>query len=587
MTTASAGINIDGLLALGTIIGVGTFALDLAFGAGITGVLATLGMLPVVALLVRTLLRDESWRVRRRLRALIGVDVFVAFVLVAMVIARIYIWLQQFGAEDASVYTQAARLYTLVFVVVAVLSGLSAAMPGRIARMLLRLIQRPALLLAGSFASIITVMTLLLALPPAVEDVSDISFVDALFTITSAVCVTGLTVNDPGTTYTAFGEIVILLSIQLGGMGIMTIAALSLMFARDTALSTQLRYAQMMDVRTLSDLRTTVGSIVVGTLAIEAVGALVLWWMFEGEPAIGDASAAWMGVFHAVSAFCNAGFSLVEGELTKLDTRVAMQVVIMFLVVSGGIGFPVLRELFVRGLDWAGHLLDRRRTPRPPALSLATRIVLSVSGILVLGGALLFALLEWSNAFGHLGSGHRVLAALFMSVNLRTAGFYAVDIGTLTTTSLAVACVLMFIGGSPGSTAGGIKTTTLATIVATMRGELSGREPNLGRRALSAEVVRRAVAVTALSVAIVLGGLLALTLTESHPFESILFEVVSAFGTVGLSRGITPELTTPGKLLVSAMMFVGRVGPLTIALAVGSSAVALRYRLARESLPIG
>lgn len=587
MQTAKAGINFDGLLALGAVIGVGTFILDLVFGHGITGVLATIGMLPVVILLVRTLLRDESWRIRRRLRALIGVDVFVAFVLVAMVVARIYIWLQQFGAEDASSYTQAARLYTLVFVVVATLSGFSAAMPGRVARLLLRLVQRPALLLAGSFASIIALMTLLMALPPAVENVSDISFVNSLFTITSAVCVTGLTVNDPGTTYTAFGEIVLLLSIQLGGMGIMTIAALSLMFARDTALATQLRYAQMLDVRTLSDLRTTVGSIVVGSLAIEAVGAFFLWLAFRGDPAIGEQSAAWLAVFHAVSAFCNAGFSLVSGNLMPFAESVWLQVVFMLLIVSGGIGFPVLRELAVRGMDWGAYLLNRNRNPRPPALSLTSRVVLTVSGLLIVGGTILLTILEWRHSLADLGPGHRVLNALFMSVNTRTSGFNSVDPAAFTSASIVIVCVLMFIGGSPGSTAGGIKTTTFATIIATLRAELGSGEPNIGRRALAVEVVRRAVAVTAMSAAIVVTGLLALTLTETHAFERVLFEVVSAFGTVGLSTGITPELSVPGKLIVSALMFVGRVGPLTIALAVGSSVGALRYRLARESLPIG
>jgi trk system potassium uptake protein TrkH len=370
-------------------------------------------------------------------------------------------------------------------------------------------------------------------------------------------------------------------------MGIMTIAALSLMFARNTALATQLRYAKMMDVRTLSDLRSTVGSIVVGTLAIEAVGAVALWWMFQGDPNIGDASAAWMGVFHAVSAFCNAGFSLVDGGMTRFDTRVSVQLVIVVLVLLGGIGFPVLRELALRSLDWLSWFIDRGVAPHPPKLSLASRVALMISGVLVVGGAFVIGLLEYGGAFGHLTPGYRILASIFMSVNTRTSGFNSVDVGTLGATTLVVVCVLMFIGGSPGSTAGGIKTTTFAAIIATMRAELSGGEPTLGRRALATEVVRRAVAVTAMSAGLVLLGLLALTLTESAPFEQILFEVVSAFGTVGLSTGLTAKLTVPGKLIVALVMFVGRVGPLTIALAVGTSVGALRYRLARESLPIG
>jgi trk system potassium uptake protein TrkH len=214
-------------------------------------------------------------------------------------------------------------------------------------------------------------------------------------------------------------------------------------------------------------------------------------------------------------------------------------------------------------------------------------VALATSAVLVVGGALVLGLLEYGGAFSHLSAGHRVLASIFLSVNTRTSGFNSVDIGTLGAASLVVVCVLMFIGGSPGSTAGGIKTTTVATLLATMRAELTGGEPNLGRRALAAEAVRRAVAVAVLSAMLVALGLFLLTLTESAPFEQILFEVVSAFGTVGLSTGLTPKLSVPGKLILSMVMFVGRVGPLTIGLAVGTRVAALRYRLARESLPIG
>jgi trk system potassium uptake protein TrkH len=208
--------------------------------------------------------------------------------------------------------------------------------------------------------------------------------------------------------------------------------------------------------------------------------------------------------------------------------------------------------------------------------------------MLVVGGALLVLVLEWGRApMAGLGAGERIFAALFHSVNTRTSGFNTVDTGAFTSTTLLWTCVLMFIGGSPGSTAGGIKTTTVATLFATLRGELRNGEPNLGRRAIAPEVFRRASAVTAISAGIVVVALTALTMTESHDFVKLLFETVSAFGTVGLSTGITPALTTAGKLVITATMFVGRVGPLTIALAVAAAEGRPHYRLARESLPIG
>jgi trk system potassium uptake protein TrkH len=586
MTRVETGVNAEGIVMLGGMIGSGLLLLDVVWAAGWSGVLALAGMLSWLVVLAHRRLTDARDLERPRSGAVLAVEVVVGIALVSMVIARGYVLTLQFGAESSGELGAVARLYTIVFVVVASLSVLSTAMPERLARLLLRTVQRPALLLVGSFAVLIVVMTFVLMLPISVEEVADVSFVDALFTVTSAVCVTGLVVNDPGSTYTFFGEAVVLLSIQLGGIGIMTIAALSLMFARDTALATQLRYAKILDVRTLADLRTTVASIVIGTLVLEAIGAVALWFMLEGDPRIGDASPAWIGLFHSVSAFCNAGFSILDGGLAALQTDVPVQCVVLALVVTGGLGFPVLRELALRAVDWVVHVLDRS-SPRPPRLGLTSRVVVVTSGALILGGALVIGVLEWRGQLHGLSGGHGVLAALFMSVNTRTAGFNTVDVGAFGATSLLVMCVLMFIGGSPGSTAGGIKTTTFATILATLRAELRGGETRLWRRAIATEVVRRAVAVATLSTAICVLALMALTLTETHDFLQLLFETVSAFATVGLSTGITPDLSVPGKIIVSLTMFVGRVGPLTIALGVARRVGVLRYRLARESLPIG
>lgn len=560
--------------------------LDLAWPGAITGTFAVLAMFGLLVGLLAGLLRTRSRRIRRLVGAIVGADFIVYGTLLALFIARGYILSQQFGLPTDE-YDRAARIYDFVFLFVGTLHALTAAMPERLARIALKLAQRPALMLAGSFAAMILVGSMLLTLPVAVENVAYISFVDSLFTITSAVCVTGLTVNDPALTYTFFGELTILLSIQLGGIGIMTLAALALTFARDTVLATQLRYAAMLDARTLSDLRTTVRSIVVGTITIEAIGALLLFLQFNGDPRVEGQSVAWLALFHAVSSFCNAGFALFPGNITPFADDFGVQLVLMLLVFLGGLGFPVMRECVILT---RARLARRfvKDAPAPPRMSLAARVVLITSGVLIAAGAVITLVFEYRGGLGHLGWDEKLLAALFHSVNTRTSGFNTTDLGTYAAPTLLWTCVLMFIGGSPGSTAGGIKTTTFATVFATLRGELTGQEPRLGRRALLPEVFRRATAVVAISLGIVLGSVTLLAITEQHDFLKLLFESTSAFATVGLSTGITSTLSIAGKLVIVLTMFVGRCGPLTIALAVASSEnTRPHYRLARESLPIG
>ena len=571
---------------LAVVIALSLLLLDLAWPGPVAGTLSVLAMFGLLMGLLVGLFRSRSRRIRRLIGALVGADTIILLTLFALFVARAYILSQQFG-HPTDEYDRAARIYVLVFLVIGALQAVSAAMPERLVRVALKLAQRPALMLAGSFAGMIVVGTLMLTLPIAVENVAYISFIDSLFTITSAVCVTGLTVNDPGTTYTLFGEVTILLSIQLGGIGIMTLAALALAFARDTALATQLRYAAMLDARTLGDLRTTVKSIVVGTLALEAVGAVLLYFQFSGDPRVEGHSAAWMAIFHAVSAFCNAGFALFPNNLTLFSDDFGVQSIIMLLIVFGGMGFPVMREVAILLRMRAARRMVRE-APAVPLMTLATRVVLWTSAILVVGGAVITLVFEHGRSFDHLSWGEKLLAALFHSVSTRTAGFNTVDLSLFAVPTLLWSCVLMFIGGSPGSTAGGIKTTTTATIFATMRGELRGHEPTLGRRAIAPEVFRRATAVVTISALIVLASVTVLSITEDHEFSRLLFEAVSAFGTVGLSTGITAALTVAGKLVIIVTMFVGRCGPLTIALAVASSQnTRFPYRLARESLPIG
>ena len=257
----------------------------------------------------------------------------------------------------------------------------------------------------------------------------------------------------------------------------------------------------------------------------------------------------------------------------------------MALIILGGLGFPVILEVARQAAAKIRWRLGRG--PRPDRLCLTSRTVLKMSAWLIfLGAAAIFAL-EYSRSLGHLAPVDKALAALFASVNTRTAGFGTVDLGAMRDATLLLTCALMFIGGSPASTAGGIKTTTAAVFLAALRGELRGSEPELGRRSLPAAVLRRAIAVTALSLIIALTALLLLTLTEEMRFIDLTFEAVSAFATTGLSTGITGDLSGAGKLIVTATMFIGRVGPLTIALAVGSDRNQRPYRLAPEGMPIG
>jgi trk system potassium uptake protein TrkH len=582
------------------LVALAVVALDVSVTAPWTGLPVFIGMLLVVlAVAERTRQLVAGRRTAPALGgaagSLGGVLWFEGMLLVALVgfaVARgLLVW-HMFDPDgvDAAGRDAAAQTYDLVFTVLAGFAGGLVIAPEKTGRVLLHLAQRPGALLAGSFAAMIAIGSLLLTLPLSVTGLGHVSYVDSLFTMASAVCVTGLTVNDVSTAYTTFGHGVILAGIQLGGIGIMTIAALALAFSRNTSLQSQLRYAAMLDARTLSDLRRLVVGIIAGTFIIEALGAGALYFMFLGDPRIGESSPLWMAVFHAISAFCNGGFSLFPNSMTPFLGDNGVQAVIMLLVVLGGLGFPVMMEIV--GTAWRRLVrLVRRRAPMPPRLSLTTRVVVATSLVLIAVGTGAIMVLEFTGALSpaaDVGYTGRFMAALFASVNTRSGGWNTVDVAAMRDATLIVMCVLMFIGGSPASVAGGIKTTTAAVVFATLRGELRGHEPELGGRAIAPEALRKAIAVTVMSAGIILTVILLLTLTEDQPFMRLAFEAVSAYATVGLSAGASASLTVAGKLIITAAMFIGRVGPFTIALAVASGeAKAHRYRLAREDLPVG
>jgi trk system potassium uptake protein TrkH len=489
-------------------------------------------------------------------------------------------------AEGPDPLAVAVRIYDLALVLIGLVLGVIERELRSLGRLALLLTTRPMLLLVASFGVLIAVGTALLMLPISVTSVAHISFVDALFTITSAVCVTGLAVNDVATVYTDFGHAVILVGIQLGGIGIMTIAALAATFGRGSV-ERRAGLSQALEARNVADLRSLVRTVVTYTLAIELLGTILLWIHWSDVELPGDRSPLWLALFHAVSAFCNAGFSLFSDNLMGFVDDPYTQLVIMLLILTGGIGFAVMRELAQRARRTWLRRVKRVHVPwvRP---TVATRVALLTSAALLLIGAIGLGASEAYGTLHGLSPVDQVVNATFASVTARTAGFNTLDMTQLAPPTLVLTIMLMFIGGSPGSTAGGIKTNTLAVILATLRAELKGRSPELFGRAIAPRTVRRAVAVVALSLGFVSFVLLAMTIAEPDKgFLALAFESFSAFGTAGLSVGLTPTLGVAGKLIITVAMFVGRVGPLTIAFAVGQEREAPRYRLAAEDVAVG
>ncbi|WP_236241907.1 TrkH family potassium uptake protein [Streptomyces sp. CC228A] len=436
--------------------------------------------------------------------------------------------------------------------------------------------RHPARTVVTGFALAVLGGAALLNLPLAVQDGADNRFVTALFTATSAVCVTGLTVVDTGTHWSGFGQGVILALIQVGGFGIMTMASLlALLVSGKLRLRMQLTAAAETKSLAIGDVRRVLLGVAGTTAAVELAVAAVLALRFRygyGQP---FQDAAYSGLFHAVSAFNNAGFGLRPDNLIPYATDPWVTLPVAAAVILGGIGFPVLLEVLRH------H--RRRQTTGRRGWSLHTKLTVLTTAVLLATGTVLTCLLEWGNP-GTLGPMHwsgKLLNGFFHSAMSRTAGFNAVDIGAMEASTLLMTCTLMFIGGGSAGTAGGIKVTTFAVLAAAMLAEVRG-EPNsmvMGRR-IAPHALRQALTVALLGVAFVVAATLALETVVDAPLEAVLFEAVSAFATVGLSTGITADLPVSGELIVILLMFVGRLGPVTLV-----SALALRERTRRYELP--
>ncbi|MGK7312418.1 MAG: TrkH family potassium uptake protein [Candidatus Longimicrobiales bacterium M2_2A_002] len=429
----------------------------------------------------------------------------------------------------------------------------------------------PPQLFVGSFLGLILAGTFGLLWLPGLYVGPGLGFVDALFTATSAVCVTGLIVVDTATYFTPWGQAFVLLLLQLGGLGIIAFTTLIILglgrrlsLRHESLAGTGARVAEEIDHRRLA------WAIIKYTLAFEVAGAVILYALWGSR--LGWGSAAWHAIFQSVSAFCNAGFSTFSDSLIGFRRSTVSLTVMAVLIVAGGLGFLVLEELWI----WGRRKPERHRF----RLSLHSRLVLTTTAVLLLGGWIAYGMLEWTGVLGGLGIVDRLGNALFMSATARTAGFNAVDYAAAADDTNFLTILLMAVGGSPGSTAGGLKTTTFALIGLLALSRLRGREVvSVWGRSVPGETIQRAVGLFVLGFVVITLALFGYAHTEldvlqsgRQPFFIHMFEAVSAFNTVGLSLGATPDLSVGGRWLTIFLMYVGRVGPLVFAAALARRA---------------
>lgn len=425
------------------------------------------------------------------------------------------------------------------------------------------------------FAGLILLGSLLLMLPAATRDGAGAAFSDALFTATSAVCVTGLVVRDTATYWSFFGQAVILLLLQIGGMGVVTISVLlAMMSGRKISLRQRSTMQESISAHQMGGIVRLVGFIITASAVMELLGTALLSPVFCRE--FGLCRGLWYGVFHSVSAFCNAGFDLMGvreaySSLTAFPQNPVVNATVMTLIIVGGIGFATWDDIRVNGLRMKRYRMQ-------------TKVILLTTLCLILIPAYYFYQLEWND----LPLPQRVWCALFQSVTTRTAGFNTLDLTGLSETGLALMCILMLVGGSPGSTAGGMKTTTFAVLLSTAVSVFRRREHTqfFGRR-IAEETIREAATILTMYLTLFLLGGFVISRVENLPLLHCLFETASAVGTVGLTLGLTPGLGQLSRMILIALMYIGRVGGLTLIFSAVSSNQGKTARLPKEKLTVG
>lgn len=433
----------------------------------------------------------------------------------------------------------------------------------------------PPAILAIGFGSLILLGSILLNLPIATNSGEKIGYINALFTSASAVCVTGLVVVNTAEFWSLFGKVVIISLIQIGGLGFMTMATVvALVLGKRIRLKERLAIKEQLNQETMSGLVRLTKYVIYVTLSIEFIGALLLSTKFI--PLYGWSKGIWFSIFHSISAFCNAGFDITGNSLVPFVNDGIINFTISSLIILGGLGFSVYIDIF--------------RHRKFGKFSVHSKLVTFMTVILLALGAILFLLIEYNNpaTIGNLERNTKVIASSFQSVISRTAGFNSVNIGAIKDTSTFLLIILMFIGGSPGSTAGGIKTTTFGVIaitaISTIRGE---NDVVIFKKRISEEVIKKSLAIVFISITLIVVVSFILTLTEDLMFLDLLFETTSAFATVGLSRGITPSLSNLGKVIILITMYIGRVGPLTMAFALSNRSGQKKFRYSEGNIIVG
>ncbi|MGM0881921.1 MAG: TrkH family potassium uptake protein [Bacillota bacterium] len=435
----------------------------------------------------------------------------------------------------------------------------------------------PPRILVSGFALIILLGAFLLSMPFASASGERLPFIDALFTATSATCVTGLVVVDTGTYFSVPGQIILMILFQLGGLGFMTMATLiALVFRKRISLRERLLLQEAMNQTSMEGIVRLIRRVIIYSLSIELIGAALFTSRFALDMPFGK--AVYLGIFHSISAFNNAGFDIF-GDYRSLTLYVSdpiVNITAVLLVIFGGLGFVVLSDLM--------EFRNKRR------LSLHSKVVLSITGWLIGLGTITVFIFEFTNplTLGSLDWGTKLLSSLFQAVMPRTAGFNSLDLTVLRQATQFFIIILMFIGASPGSTGGGIKTTTFATLVGAVFAMIRGRDDIvLFRNRLGKDRIFKALTITVLSLALVIFVTMLLTMIEDQSFLVILFEATSAFATVGLSLGLTGELSDVGKIIITITMFAGRLGPLTLAYALGPRTEKELYRHPEGKITIG
>ena len=437
----------------------------------------------------------------------------------------------------------------------------------------------PYILILLSFAIMMFLGALLLCLPLAQISGKSGNFLENLFTATSALCVTGLVVNDISITYTIFGKIVILILIQLGGLGVLTVSSMVILsISRKMGYYTKKIVSEDINYNILTEIPRYLKNVSIVVFGIEFVGAVLLF--FEFSKKLPFIQAVGYSIFHSVSAFCNAGFALFSNNMENYTGNILINFVITSLIILGGLGFAAILDVY--------NVIKKTRRK----LSTSTHLAIVMTIFLICFGAIMTFILEYSNkgTIGNLSLHDKLLSSYFQSVTLRTAGFQTVDLATLTTPTIIIYLFLMFIGASPGSTGGGLKTTTLGILLLGVMNAITGREDiEYRRRRLSWQTFNKACAILMLSLFYLFVMIIIMSIFDSSKgFLPLLFELISAFGTVGLSMGVTAKLSIISKLIIILTMYIGRVGPLTIMYALSKKKYREgKYKYPEETILIG